>query len=298
MTGYVFLAVALLCGSVKGYCGKKTSGYVNEYKDAMLANSIRMILCTIIGLVTVAVGGGISQLRVDGATLWISLLSAVANSAFVVLWLVAVKSGAYMMLDVFSMLGALIPLVGCALLFQEAIRLHHVVGFAILLIAVFIMCSYNNSIKTKMTLLSLVLLIGCGVSSGLQSFSQKLFVKLSIGTSATVFNFYTYLFSTVLLGICFFAFSARAKNTETVQVKPIFGYISVMAVCLFLNSYFLTLAADHLTSAQLYPLQQGCALLLSTAMSAVFFKEKLTVKAVVGIVLAFIALIVMNVLNF
>lgn len=296
--GYVFLAIALLCGSVKGYCGKKTSGYVNEYKDAMLANSIRMILCTVIGFCMVAVGGGVSQLRIDGTAVWISLLAAVANSAFVVLWLIAVKKGAYMMLDVFSMLGVLIPLVGCACLFDEAIRLHHIVGFVILLTAVCIMCSYNNSIKTKMTLLSLVLLIGCGVSSGLQSFSQKLFVKLSSGTSVAVFNFYTYLFSTVLLGICFFAFSAHSNKTETVRVKPIFGYISVMAVCLFLNSYFATLAAERLLSAQLYPLQQGCALLLSTAMSAIFFKEKLTVKAAIGIVLAFIALIVMNVLNF
>ena len=48
--GYIFLLTALVAGATKGYCGKKTSGFVNEYKDAMLANSIRMVFCTLIGL--------------------------------------------------------------------------------------------------------------------------------------------------------------------------------------------------------------------------------------------------------
>ena len=33
--GYLFLAIALFAGATKGYCGKMTSGYVNEYKDAI-----------------------------------------------------------------------------------------------------------------------------------------------------------------------------------------------------------------------------------------------------------------------
>jgi multidrug transporter EmrE-like cation transporter len=69
-----------------------------------------------------------------------------------------------------------------------------------------------------------------------------------------------------------------------------------MSVMLIANSYFKTKAATHLDSAQLYPLNQGMALILSTLMASVFFKEKLTLKCVVGIFIAFIGLIVMNVL--
>ena len=48
--GYVFLALALIAGATKGYCGKKTSGFVSGFRDSMLANMIRMLLCIAIVL--------------------------------------------------------------------------------------------------------------------------------------------------------------------------------------------------------------------------------------------------------
>ena len=37
--GYLFLMIALLAGATKGYCGKKTSGYTDNFGDAVLAKS-------------------------------------------------------------------------------------------------------------------------------------------------------------------------------------------------------------------------------------------------------------------
>lgn len=294
--GYVFLLIALAAGATKGYCGKKTSGYVNETKDAMLANSIRMILCTIIGVLTIAFTSGIESLRTSRTVLLISLLSGAANSAFVVLWLLSVKRGAYMMLDVFCMFGILIPISGCAVFFGEPISVNHIIGIIILVIATAIMCSYNNSIKSKITPTSFILLVLCGISNGFTDFSQKLFTNCEGEASTAVFNFYTYLFSAVILVICFIVLSAKSKNERTIDLKPISIYITIMALCLFVYSYFKTLAAYSIPSAQLYPLAQGCALILSTVMSAVFFKEKLNLKCIVGIALSFAALIIINVL--
>ena len=115
--GYLFLLATLISGATKGYCGKKTSGYVSEYKDAMTANVIRMILCIFIGLGMIVFNGNIKSLHIDNIVLAVSLFSGIANSAFVVLWLIAVKKRAYMMLDVFCMLGILIPLIGCDIFF-------------------------------------------------------------------------------------------------------------------------------------------------------------------------------------
>lgn len=296
--GYLFLLTALAAGATKGYCGKKTSSYVDEYKDAMLANAIRMALCTLIGFFMVLFTNGMSHLRINTATLLITLLSGAANSAFVVLWLVSVKRGAYMMLDVFCMIGILIPLIGCAVFFNEPIGINHIIGIAILLVAVCIMCSYNNSIKSKMTVMSFVLLLLCGLSNGLSDFSQKLFVKLADGTSIAVFNLYTYLFSTVILIAFYFFFAGRTECKKLPNIRPIFIYILIMSLCLFLYSYFKTLAAQHLSSAQLYPLAQSGALILSTVMSAVLFHEKLNLKCIAGIALSFAALIIINVLHF
>ncbi len=294
--GYLFLLIALIAGATKGYCGKKTSGFVSEYKDAMLANSLRMFLCVAIGLGMIIVNGGVSGLKINSTTLLITLLSGVANSAFVVLWLIAVKNGAYMMLDVFCMLGILIPMGGCALMFDEVITAKHVVGIIILLTAVCVMCSYNNSIKSKMTFSSLILLFLCGISNGISDFSQKLFVKLSDDIPIAAFNFYTYMFSWIILSCCYYVFWRFSDKKTKTDIKPISVYILIMSVCLFLYSYFKTVAARYLPASQLYPLAQGGSLILSSIMSAVFFRERINIKCVVGIAMSFVALIIINVL--
>ena len=69
-----------------------------------------------------------------------------------------------------------------------------------------------------------------------------------------------------------------------------------MAVMLFLKSYFMTFAAIHLESVVLYPLSTGLGLVLSAAMSSIFFGEKLKARCVVGMVLAFASLIIINLL--
>ncbi len=295
--GYLFLIISLLAGATKGYCGKQTSGYVNEYKDAMLANTIRMLFCILIGFGMTIFQEGIGALKVDVSTLLIAMLSGVTSSIFVVCWLISVKQGAYMMLDVFLMLGVIVPLIGSSIQFGEAIRPTHWLGLAILLIAVVIMCSYNISVKGEMSLSSIILLVICGTSSGLTDFSQKLFVEQDSGTSAAVFNFYTYVFSAMVLAICYVIMvkQGQGRNRGT-DMKPIFGYILVMSVCLFANSYFKTLAAEYLPSTQLYPLSQGAALILATVMSATLFHERLTKRCILGLLLAFAALLIINLL--
>ena len=69
-----------------------------------------------------------------------------------------------------------------------------------------------------------------------------------------------------------------------------------MAVCLFANSYFKTLAAGLLNISELYPLNQGAALILASVMSAVAFREKLTPKGILGILLSFVGLLFINLL--
>lgn len=294
--GYLFLFIALLAGSTKGYCGKKTSGYTKSLNDAVFANTLRMFICAMIGFFLVIANDGIAMLKPSVELLLVSALSGISTAIFVVAWLISVKKSAYMMLDVFLMLGVLVPLILGKIFFSESIKITQWLGIAILFIAVLIMCSYNNSIKTKIDLPSLILLLICGISNGITDFSQKLFVKTIEGGSAASFNFYTYVFTAMILLVTLFVTKEKDNTSDKQNKKKIFGYILVMAVCLFMNSYFKTLAANHLSSVLLYPLNQGCALILSTLMATILFKEKLTLKAIIGIVTAFIGLLIINLL--
>ena len=127
-------------------------------------------------------------------------------------------------------------------------------------------------------------------------FSQKLFTKYLPEGSVTAFQFYTYVFAALVLMAASAATGRKAAGTEAAGLKKIFGYVFVMALCLFANSFFKTLAARHLSAVLLYPLSQGCALMLSAIMSAVLFRERLTLKAIQGLITAFAGLLVINLL--
>lgn len=300
MIGYLYLGISLFAGLTKGFCGKKTSSKITGVKDAMLANVVRMIMCVIIGFCTVGVSEGLSQLKVQSSVMWIAAMSGISTSVFVVTWLISVKNSAYMMLDVFLMFGTVIPIGASALLFGENIELNQIIGLVILFFAVYVMCSYNNSIKQKINFSSFAILVLCGVANGISDFSQKLFLNESTTSSGMVFNFYTYVFSGLFLIVFCIILMVRGSQGEDdnqiSKLKYVFWYVVVMSVCLFLSSYFKILAAKYLPAYQIYPLNQGLAMIASTIMSVIFFKEKITIKCITGIVIAFIGLIFINVL--
>ena len=299
MIGYLFLGIALVAGAAKGYCGKRISGKIVTLSDSVLANTGRMMICIAIGFLFAIMQDGPSALSVDQATLWTSLLGGVCSALFVISWLFAVKQSAYMMVEVFLLLGAMIPIGFSALLFDEKIRVIQGVGIAILLIAVYIMSTYNTSVKGKLSIKAAVPLIVAGIANGLADLSQKMFSRLCANDSVSAFNLYTYIFAAAVLLVFYLLLCMKNKSRQKRACdlsifRHTWGFILMMAICLFMNSYFKTLAAAHITATQLYPLNQGVSVILSLSMSAIFFKEKINGKCILGICLAFIALLLIN----
>ena len=299
--GYLFLLLALLSGTIKGFCGKKSSGKIQLASDAMIVNTTRMLACILIGFCIILAQGDVKLLAANYQMLLVSALSGITAAAFVVSWLLSVRTGAFMLIEVFLLVGIILPILLCYAFFGEKIGVWQWVGIALLVVSGYVMCTYNTSVKGKMSVKAFLLLLFCTLSYGLSDFSQKLFVKTQQGASVTVFNFYTYVFAAVALIACSLIFRAKEKKTHTLLspvkiVQPVWGYVAVMSVCLFLNSYFKTLAAGYLSASQIYPLNQGGALVLSMLMSHFLFKEKLNFKAAIGIVGCMAALLLINLL--
>lgn len=291
--GYLFLAIALLAGSLKGFCGKKISGKVLSLKGVFYINFVRMVLCIVIGLLIV-LSNGFFKLKVSPHTLLITATSGIFTSLFVATWIMCVRKGAYVMVDVFLMLGAMVTVALCNLFFNEPITLYHIIGFLLLLFSSLIMCSYSRGVKGSFTPTSLMLLLICGFCNGMADFSQKWFVKTALDGSIAVFNFYTYLFSALTL-LIFFLIAMRAEKGENDGKNPkILLVVALMSLCLFAYSYFKTSAARYIDSAILYPLSNGAAIVLSAIMASVFFGEKITKKCIFGILIALLSMVVIN----
>lgn len=292
--GYIFLGISLLAGATKGFCGKTVSGKVESMKGTFYVNMLRMLLCIIIGFFVV-MAEGINAFATDLQVLMITALSGVSTAIFVASWIISVKKGAFVMLDVFLMLGVGITVALCRAFFSEPVTINQYIGYFMLIIAAYIMCSYSARIKGRPTAKSIITLIICGISNGLSDFSQKWFVHSVPDGSIGIFNFYTYIFSALTLVIFFLIENKIEKRENDGKSFQIFMILCIMAVCLFASSYFKTLAAKYINSATLYPLSTGAALILSVFMASVFFKEKATASCITGVLIAFASLIIMNI---
>ena len=298
--GYLFLTLALSAGGVKAFCGKKISGKTPTLKNAILTNFVRMLFCIVFGFLFVVILDGASALSMDKNAIWLAFGGGLATCVFLVSWLLAMRKNAYMTVEAFVLSSMLIPVLLKLIFYGETVGVYQWIGLSILLFSVFLMSIYNKQSKGKVSVLGLVLLPVVCLGNGLNLFTQNLFKQEFSSFSAAAFNFYVYLFAAALLGIAYF-FTPEKAMEEGEEKEPLFDrgkllYIAVMAVCLFCNSYFLTLANGYLPAVKLNPLANVAALLIGSVLSVVCFKEKLKTVSVIGISLMIIGVIFINLL--
>ncbi len=306
MTGYIFLFLTVLIGVSKGYCGKKTSEYVNGITDGLILQATRLILCVIIGVCLFCFSDTTSQL--NGGIFLISLLNGIANAAFLLSWLFAVKSGAYLFVDIcLTAGGILLPCLCGYLFFGSKISAVQYIGIVIMMIAVLVMNSYNSTVtKKKISLGNVLLLIGVAVSNGLMGVAEKFFVHYTknqnINCDLSLFSLLTFLFACLTMLIALFLICKKEKITikkcaKEFPFKKLWIYLILIATFLFFNTYLTTLTNTYIENTVLiYPLKFGSNLLLSAIMAAVIFKEKINIRSITGMILITISIILINIL--
>ncbi len=167
--GYLFVALALLSGGIKSFCGKKISGKTPTIKNAILTNFVRMLFCIVFGFLFVWVIDGVSALKMDAAAILLALGGSVATCVFLVSWLLAMRKNAYMTVEAFVLASMLVPVLLKLAIYDEKVGIFQWIGLAILLFSVWLMSIYNNQTKGKLTAVGLALLfVVCLVSCGNQ----------------------------------------------------------------------------------------------------------------------------------
>ena len=291
--GYFSVFISLLAGSAKGFFGKRISGTVKTQRQSVLVNSVRMGICVLISLAMLLpqmLGGG---LFIDGAAWAVGVFSGGTLSVFLVTWLLAVRRGAFMLISVTQMFGMVVTLICAFIVFSTPLVPRQMLAILLLIVAVLIMGSYSASLKGRLDWKTVVLLLLCGIFSGLYDFSLKLFANLS-SSDISVLNLISYAIAALALGLAFLLPSREERFDAPSLIRATLIPILIMSVCLFVNSYFKTLANQYLSAAQVYPIYQAGGLILSAVMSAVFFKEKITVRCVIGMILAFVSILLLK----
>lgn len=293
MKDYIFLIIILLLRVPQNFSSKKTSGLVTNSQSYFLYGTYSYTLAGLIAFVMLLFDGmsGFSLPAVG-----ISALGAVSLAVSLFCSIEALKSGVMVLAAMAGSAGLLLPCIAGIFMFNEPMKPMHFIGIALLIFSGWLLIGYSKEQTGSFTPRTLLLLIGSMLSNGSVMLAQKMFSKYLPDTSVSIFSFLTF----GLIGIGMFiglvpsllSQSGRAKIAAV--PKPVFLYGTISSIILLAINQLATLAGRNVPSAIMFPINDGGATIITAITAAIFFKEKLTVRSVCGLILGIGSLIVIN----
>ena len=293
MKDYIFLIIILLLRVPQNFSSKKTSGLVTNSQSYFLNGTYSYTLAGLIAFVMLLFDGmsGFSLPAVG-----ISALGAVSLAVSLFCSIEALKSGVMVLAAMAGSAGLLLPCIAGIFMFNEPMKPMQFIGIALLIFSGWLLIGYSKEQTGSFTPRTLFLLIGSMLSNGSVMLAQKMFSKYLPDTSVSIFSFLTF----GLIGIGMFiglvpsllSQSGRAKIAAV--PKPVFLYGTISSIILLAINQLATLAGRNVPSAIMFPINDGGATIITAITAAIFFKEKLTVRSVCGLILGIGSLIVIN----
>lgn len=293
MKDYIFLIIILLLRVPQNFSSKKTSGLVTNSQSYFLYGTYSYTLAGLIAFVMLLFDGmsGFSLPAVG-----ISALGAVSLAVSLFCSIEALKSGVMVLAAMASSAGLLLPCIAGIFMFNEPMKPMQFIGIALLIFSGWLLIGYSKEQTGSFTPRTLLLLIGSMLSNGSVMLARKMFSKYLPDTSVSIFSFLTF----GLIGIGMFiglvpsllSQSGRAKIAAV--PKPVFLYGTISSIILLAINQLATLAGRNVPSAIMFPINDGGATIITAITAAIFFKEKLTVRSVCGLILGIGSLIVIN----
>ena len=184
--------------------------------------------------------------------------------------------------------GMIIPCIIGHFFWLEKLSILSVVGI-LLAVTSIVLLKDSKTDKKKFKTVGIVIGIVVFLTSGGVMVAQKLMGLYFAGQSIGAYNFYSFIVAFFIL--CFFA---KPKNTDKQSKKSVLICSIGSAVSLSVISFVMTGLAGSVPSVVLFPLFNGLGIIFVCIGSVFAFKEKLSIKNVVGLLLGVCGLCLVN----
>ncbi|MGY0401772.1 EamA family transporter [Carnobacterium jeotgali] len=185
----------------------------------------------------------------------------------------------------FAKLGILIPMIFSIVIWKEFPSTTQWVGIALSLVSILIVNLSQKSLEKFDIKPTIICLFFFG---GMAEFSSKIYQKYALNDYKDVFLFALF-FVALLLSIFY---TVRKKGAIT--KKDILTGFAVGIPNLF-SSYFLILSLTTLKTSVVFPIYSAGSIVLINIAGFFIFKEKITKKNQIAIILTIVALVLINV---
>lgn len=297
---YILFVLSKICAIVKVVAVKSSGNIASGAKNGTKISLLRSLGCILVGAAVCAFSG-FRPMTETG--IWISVLSGISNAALLFFWILAATSAPLYFVELFCMIGGVVlPLLISTALTGETVGVLGWVGSALLLAAAFLLSKRGGG---RINVKTILIAVMAGLGNMGSVMTQKLYNTYSGGTVAD-FQLATYAVCAAALALLLLAFyvhsrvSARAPSDagETVNGGALRGrvllFISVAIVMMYVSQFLSTYASASIPSAIFYPLSYVISMPLVYLCDVVIYKEKVTARGIVGIILVTLAGVLIN----
>lgn len=298
MTFLLFIVVAVM-RVIQVNCNKRTSNLIDTSEKFFHYGAFYQLISALFGLIALCIVGFYGF---DGFTIGLSLISAVLFAVELFASLEAVRGGSLVLCNMFSTGGSIfIPCIVGTLFFGDTMTYWHWIGLLVFVAAVYFIASNSEKEQKKLTLKTLLMLVLSMLSNGAIMVLQDLFGER--GENVFMFSFLTFAFNAVILAVCFFALvlffrkkdeAGRVSRKIEPLPKKLYLFGAMLALALFTISNLVTWLNKAYPPVVVFPLSSTISLIITAIVGAIAFKEKITWKKAVGIVLGVASVVVIN----
>ena len=276
----IYLLLALLCSATITVCMRLSEKY-RQNPISMLA--VNYLVCS---LLAVAFSGQWTLFPKDAGLPTTLLLGGICGvlflSSFMLLQWNVSRNGVALPAT-FMKLGVLVPTLLSALVFGEELTLLRILGVIVAVAAILLMQDKAQK-EAGGSMLGLIALL---LSGGLSDFMSKLYEELGAPNLKDQFLLYTFLVALILsVVLCLI-------RKETLRWQDaLFGVL--LSVPNYLSTRFLLLSLNHLPAVVVFPSFSAGTIVLATLAGILLFKEKLTTRKGLALVVILAALVLLN----
>ncbi len=241
---------------------------------------------------------------------WVTLICAASSALLFAVELYAsieaIKVSTLMVCQMVSTGGLLVPCVTGIFLFNEAMSLWQWLGLAMFMVSVYFLASDSKKEYKAFTKKTFIMLLLCFLSGGLVMVVQKYFAIYSPQGNVALYSALTFGLNALFMGGSLLAVSFFKKKKEdgtTQRLYPVkrlnnelLVYGGLLALALFAINQLVTTMAKSVSSAILFTVSSALSILITCIVGTLVFKEKITVKKIIGIVVGFASIVIVSVL--
>lgn len=205
----------------------------------------------------------------------------------------ALIGGTMVLSSIFSTAGLIIPCVLGIFFFGESLSAVQCVCIAAVILSAVMLIDSNKKLKGTFSAKTLVYLLISFASNGMVMFCQKLFGYLQPEGNVSLFSLLTFLIPAAVL-FSALPFVKGGEENEQRLPKKMYLYITWLAFAVFVIQQLVTMLTPIMSSALLFTLVNGGATVIAAIVGAILYKEKITLKSLLGLIIGIGALIIIK----